>query len=77
MADIKDVLALTPEALAALSYEEARDLLDVVVAALEDSNLPLAELMKLWEVGEQVAKVCEAQLTAAAVRLDEAGKPVE
>ena len=72
MPDPNDVLALTPEQIAALSYEQARDLLDGVVAALDDSSLPLAELMKLWAAGEQIAKVCEAQLTAAAQQIDEA-----
>lgn len=69
MAEIKDVLKLTAEDVQALAYEKARDLLDAVVEALEDSKLPLADLMKLWEVGEQIAKVCEAQLTAAAEKL--------
>lgn len=72
MPDTNDVLALTPEQIAALSYEQARDLLDSVVAALEDSSLPLAELMKLWAAGEQIAKVCEAQLAAASQQIDEA-----
>lgn len=76
MADIKEVLQLSAEQVQQLTYESARDLLDVVVAALEDSKLPLAELMKLWEVGEQIAKVCETQLQAAAVKLDD-GLPSE
>lgn len=72
MPDPKDVLALTPEQISALTYEQARELLDSVVAALEDSSLPLAELMKLWAAGEQIAKVCEAQLAAASQQIDEA-----
>ena len=72
MPDANDVLSLTPEQIAALSYEQARELLDGVVAALEDSSLPLAELMKLWAAGEQIAKVCEAQLAEASKQIEEA-----
>ena len=76
MPEISDVMKLSSDQVQKLSYESARDLLDVVVAALEDSKLPLADLMKLWEVGEQIAKVCEAQLHAASVRLED-GLPTE
>lgn len=76
MPEIKEVMKLTAEQVEKLSYESARDLLDLVVASLEESKLPLADLMKLWEVGEQIAKVCQAQLQAAAVRLAD-GLPTE
>lgn len=70
MADIQDVLKLDAAQVEALTYEQSRELLDVVVAALEDSELPLAELMKLWAVGEQIAKVCEGHLAAAAKQIE-------
>ena len=74
MTDIKNVLKLTAAEASALTYEQARELLDTVVEALEDSTLPLADLMKLWEVGEQIAKVCETQLDAAAKQIKDSGE---
>lgn len=71
MPKIEDVLALNDKQLADLSYEQARELLDVVVAALEDAEQPLAQLMQLWEVGEKIAKVCDGHLAAAAMRLED------
>lgn len=71
MSNPNDVLALSEEQISALTYEQAREMLDSVVAALEDSSLPLAELMKLWAAGEQIAKVCEAQLSAAAQQIED------
>lgn len=70
MSTINEVLALEPAAVEALTYESARDYLDLVVTALEDSELPLAELMKLWAVGEQIAKVCENHLALAAKQIE-------
>ena len=76
MAELTDITAWTADDIAALRYEQARDALDVVVAALEDSDVALEQLMQLWEIGEQLAAVCEAQLTRAQERLD-ASKPAE
>lgn len=73
MTELTDITAWTADSIKALRYEEARDALDVVVAALEDSDVALEDLMKLWEIGEQLAAVCEAHLTRAQERLDAAG----
>lgn len=72
MAELTDITAWTAADIAALRYEQARDALDVVVNALEDSEVPLEDLMRLWEIGEQLAAACEAQLTRAKERLDAA-----
>jgi exodeoxyribonuclease VII small subunit len=64
-------LELDDKAIAALSYEAARELLDEVVSALDDSSLPLGNLMQLWETGEKIAKVCDAHLTKAAEKLED------
>ena len=73
MAEVSTIMTMTPEAIAALSYESARDLLNNVVDALDDSELPLSDLMKLWEVGEKIAAVCETHLNAAAQTIEAAG----
>ncbi len=74
--EIEQIVALAEKQIKELSYEEARDALEVVVEALDDASLPLSELMKLWEVGEKIAAVCETQLKAAAKKLDD-GLPTE
>lgn len=71
MSDLKKLLALTDADIAALSYENARELLTTVVDALDDSTLPLSDLMKLWEIGEKITKVAEAHLAAAAEKLSD------
>lgn len=71
MSEIADILELDVKEIQALNYEAARDMLDQVVTALDDSDLPLGSLMKLWEIGEEIAKVCQKHLTEAAKRIDE------
>ena len=70
MADINDIVKWTAKDIAALRYEQLREALDEVVTALEDGDIPLEELMKLWEVGEKLAAECEAQLTRARERIE-------
>jgi exodeoxyribonuclease VII small subunit len=74
--EISEIVTLTDKQVKELSYEDARDALEVVVESLDDAELPLSELMKLWEVGEKIAAVCETQLKAAAKRLND-GLPTE
>ena len=57
-----------------LTYEQAKLALDDIVAKLEDTNLPLDDMVSLWEQGEKYASVCEAKLAGARARL-EALKP--
>jgi exodeoxyribonuclease VII small subunit len=47
------------------SYEQARDELAAVVAALEAGGLTLEESLRLWERGEELAKTCQAWLDTA------------
>ena len=58
------------EDVAEMSYEQARGQLEAVVARLEAGDLPLEELMTLWERGEVLARACEDKLAGAAARLD-------
>jgi exodeoxyribonuclease VII small subunit len=55
-----------------MSYEEARDELQEVVAQLEQQNVTLDASMALWERGEALAKVCEEWLSGARKKLTEA-----
>lgn len=72
MAELSEIVLWSADDVAALRYEQAREALDVVVGALEDADVPLEDLMKLWEIGERLAVACEAQLTRAQERLDSA-----
>ena len=57
-----------------LSYEEAREELQQVVAQLEQQNVSLEASMALWERGEALATHCESWLSGARKKLDEALK---
>ena len=54
----------------AISYEAARDELVEVVAKLETGSATLEESLKLWERGEELAKICEEWLAGARAKLD-------
>ena len=52
-----------------LTYEQAKARLDEVVARIVNKDLPLDDMVTLWEQGEQLAKVCEQHLALAKERL--------
>jgi exodeoxyribonuclease VII small subunit len=52
-----------------LSYEQARDELQQVVQQLESGGAPLAEAMKLWERGEQLADIAQQWLDGAKTKV--------
>lgn len=54
------------------SYEQARDELAEVVAALEDGGLSLDDSLTLWERGEHLARACERFLDGARQRVEAA-----
>lgn len=54
----------------ALSYEQAREELIVIVQRLESGGVPLEESLALWERGEQLAAVCQAWLDGARAKID-------
>lgn len=62
----------TPDDVAALSYEQARDELVDVVRRLETGGTGLEEALALWERGEALAKACQEWLDGARKRLDAA-----
>lgn len=53
-----------------LTYEQAKAALDDVVAKLEDKDLPLDDMVSLWEQGEKYAAICESKLSAAKAKLE-------
>ncbi|SER71636.1 exodeoxyribonuclease VII small subunit [Propionibacterium cyclohexanicum] len=55
-----------------LSYEQARAELAEVVQRLESGGVPLAESMKLWQRGEELAGICQRWLDGARATIDEA-----
>lgn len=57
--------------IAALSYEQARDELVVVVNRLEAGGEPLEVALGLWEQGELLAQRCQDWLDVARARIDQ------
>ena len=55
-----------------ISYEAARDELAEVVESLEDGSATLEESLKLWERGEELAKICQEWLDGEKKKLDSA-----
>jgi exodeoxyribonuclease VII small subunit len=53
-----------------LSYEQAKQQLDAIVTRLEDKDLPLDDMVTLWEQGEKLAAICEERLAGARARLE-------
>jgi exodeoxyribonuclease VII small subunit len=62
----------SPDDVAELSYEQARDELVRVVGELEQGSTTLEESLALWERGEALARRCEEWLLGAKERLDAA-----
>ena len=53
-----------------LGFEEAREELAAIVAALEAGGLSLEESLALWQRGEEVAAVCTRWLDEARQKLN-------
>ena len=62
--------------IANLSYEEAYDALEALVARMESGELPLEQSVALYERGQKLAAYCQALLEEAELKIklvDEAG----
>lgn len=57
---------------ARLSYEQAKEELQVVVQRLESGGAPLDESLALWERGERLANRCQEWLDGARAKIDAA-----
>jgi exodeoxyribonuclease VII small subunit len=56
-----------------ISYEAARDELAEIAESLEDGSASLRESrLKLWERGEELAKICQEWLDGAKKKIDAA-----
>ncbi|MCL2695040.1 MAG: exodeoxyribonuclease VII small subunit [Clostridiales bacterium] len=52
------------------TYEENISELETIVAKLESGNVPLAEMVALYEAGQKLANECQAQLKAFEEKLE-------
>ena len=73
-------MTATAPDVSALSFEQAVEELEKIVAALERGDVPLDRSIEIYERGEALKKHCETLLSAAEnriekIRLDRAGKP--
>jgi len=57
-----------------LSFSQALEKLQGVVEAMEADDLPLENLLARYEEGMNLARVCEARLAAAEVRIQQLEK---
>ena len=53
----------------ALSFEEALEELDALVARMEDGRLPLEESLAAYQRGAELIRFCESKLTDAQARI--------
>jgi exodeoxyribonuclease VII small subunit len=60
-----------------LSYEQAREELAEIVESLEDGSATLEGSLKLWERGEELAKICQEWLDGAKKKIEAAKKGAE
>ena len=60
-----------------MTFEEAQKELEQIVQRLETGEAPLDEALQLWERGEELYRLCVAQLDAAEGRIEELARRVE
>ena len=58
----------------AVPFEEALKKLEGLVEAMESEELPLEELLAKYEEGTQLAKVCQAKLAEAELKIQQLEK---
>ena len=56
-----------------LSFEEARQELERIVAQLESGQAGLEDALALWERGEELYRLCVGKLDAAHAKVEELG----
>jgi exodeoxyribonuclease VII small subunit len=59
---------------AKLSFEAALAKLETIVDAMEQGDVPLAELLAKYEEGSKLLKVCEARLKDAELKIEQLKK---
>ena len=63
--------------LSELSFEDAQAELESIVERLERGEAPLDEALALWNRGEELYKLCRAQLEGAQGKIEELAKRVD
>jgi exodeoxyribonuclease VII small subunit len=58
------------DALSGLSYENAMEELEDIVAAMDNDRLPLEEMLVKYERGNQLLKVCQTRLKTAQHKIE-------
>ena len=61
--------ATPAEAAAPLTFEQALEELEALVARMEDGKLPLEESLAAYQRGAELVRFCEARLTDAQARI--------
>jgi len=61
----------------ALTFEAAREELELIVRRLEDGSVTLQESVELWERGEKLAAHCDVLLGQVESRIEAAKAQVE
>jgi exodeoxyribonuclease VII small subunit len=59
---------------AKLSFEAALTRLEAIVDAMEQGEVPLAELLSKYEEGSKLLRVCEARLKEAELKIEKLKK---
>jgi len=57
-----------------MTFEEAQQELEQIVARLERGEAGVDELTKLWERGEELYRICAAKLEGVQGRIEELGR---
>lgn len=59
-----------PESTATLPFEAALGRLESIVEAMEQGDVPLADLLAKYEEGTKLLKVCEGRLKEAELKIE-------
>ena len=54
-----------------LSFEQALEKLEKLVGLMEEGDIPLSDLLKQFEEGSALLKVCEARLKEAELKIEQ------
>ena len=57
-----------------MAFEEALKKLESIVEAMESGDLPLETLLARYEEGTQLARICQAKLAEAELKIQTAGE---
>lgn len=57
-----------------LTFEQAKEKLDGIVEKLSSGNLPIDQMIKLYEEGAELSRYCLSLLSAYEARLDQVDK---